>query len=58
MSVQMGGEDRAQLAQILQSHGVVVKGGQEQAIALLEALLVSCAVWHTSLHYCTAAGLR
>jgi hypothetical protein len=32
--------ERAVLAQLLQAHGVLVKGGQEQAQQLLEALLV------------------
>ncbi len=38
---QLGGnDDRAGLAQLLQRHGVVVKGGREEAIALLDALMV------------------
>lgn len=34
------GQDRSQLAQLLQTHGVLVKGGQQQAAELLDALLV------------------
>mmetsp|Transcript_26119 Transcript_26119/g.57078 ORF Transcript_26119/g.57078 Transcript_26119/m.57078 type:complete len:113 (+) Transcript_26119:39-377(+) len=39
MATQLG-EDKAALAQLLQRHGVVVKGGPAEAQALLDALLV------------------
>lgn len=37
---QLGGEDNAELAELLAKHGVVIKGGQEQALQLMEALQV------------------
>ncbi|KAL6757046.1 hypothetical protein V8C86DRAFT_2632569, partial [Haematococcus lacustris] len=36
---QMGGSEKAELAQLLQLHGVVVKGGAQQAQELLDALM-------------------
>jgi hypothetical protein len=35
------GDERAHLAQLLQQHGVLVKGGAEEGRKLLEALVVS-----------------
>lgn len=35
------GPERAALAQLLQQHGVVVRGGQDEALRLLDALQVS-----------------
>ena len=40
-STQLGGPHRALLAQLLQAHGVVVKGGADEAHRLLDSLLVS-----------------
>ena len=40
-SEQLGSDDRAVLAELLQHHGVVVKGGQSEALKLLESLIVS-----------------
>lgn len=36
-----GNPDRVTLALLLQRHGVVVRGGQPEALSLMEALMVS-----------------
>ena len=45
-----GSPEKASLAQLLQLHGVVVRGGPSEALKLMDALVVSLTLGHTDPH--------